>query len=220
MPIRARSASVHLLSNLRIANILAAFNQLMLTFWSICLFRKGPAALPVNHPFLGITVIIHLILTFAVNEKMLQFLFRTVQQEQLIAEISSVRQIGEILFSTVVYVAMIYFVLRFFNKSTRAFQTIFALFGTGIIFGGFLLVGTAFLTVIPLIFSPFLLLPLLALGIWSLFVSGNILAQAIEISRLKGTVYVVLILLTQALITTGISEFLAYVATPAATSAT
>ena len=160
----------------------------MLSFWSMCLFRNSPALLPKSHLFFGLTVAIYFFLTLALSRNLYSF-FAQVFPEVQIAKIDLQRDIVNVALGLILDYALIYVVMRTFNFQSRTFQTIFALFGTGIVFTAFMLIGAAIGISAPVVW----VLALAGVGIWSLLVSGYILGLAMEMSLFKGVLIIIAI---------------------------
>lgn len=156
----------------------------------MCLLKQGPQSLPINHMFLGITLFINLILSFALSGSVRQFL-ADVNPSQSDSQINFVSEFGMVIVTTITFAALVYVLLRTFNYQSRVYQTLFALFGTGVIFSSLMLVVSAVSS------SILLLLIYISIGIWSLVVTGNILAIAIETTLFRGVLLFIAISIVQ-----------------------
>lgn len=137
--------------------------------------------MPRNHIYLGLTIVIYLVVYTALNRNTRQLAARILEPQQY-EQISFANEFGTSVFALVVFAALIFAILRMFKLQSRAYQTLFSLFGTGLVFAALMLVGGALSFAVPLLWA----LTFIALGVWSLIVSGFILGQAMEISTFKG----------------------------------
>ena len=181
----------------------------------MCLLRRGPQSLPVNHLFLGITLFINLILSAALNRNA-RLLTSELAASDSYTQMNFLGELGMVIVATIVFAALIFGLLRIFNYQARFYQTLFALFGTGVIFGGLMLVATAVSSS-----SPFLwMLTFVAIAIWSLVVSGNILAIAMETTLFRGVLAFIAIGIVQAIVGLSLFDAPTPIAMPSTTPAT
>lgn len=158
------------------------------------MFRQGPSVVPKSGFLLGLTVVLNVGITIAVS--------RSIQFEALFGPAMAQQRpplMQEILATIVgmaILVALVYGVLKLFNQQARLFQTVFALFGTNLIF-----------TVVLLLLSPlstvaFFIFVFMSFGIalWEIAVAGKILAAALDSSMLKGILIYLGMLLVQVLL--------------------
>lgn len=83
---------------------------------------------------------------------------------------------------------LIYGLLRHFSFQNRAYQTIFAIIGINVIFAAIValllaLVGPS----IPILF----VVLVIAIAVWSLFVSGFVFAIALDVTMFKGVLFAI-----------------------------
>lgn len=161
----------------------------------MCLLKRGPQSLPINHFFMGITLFIYLILTAALNRNVRLFVAEIGAPESY-TQINFVSEFGMVIIATIIFAALTYILLKTFNYQTRVYQTLFALFGTSVIFAGLMLVVTAISASIPLLWT----LTFLSIAIWSLVVSGNILAIAMETTLFRGVLLFIAIAIVEGII--------------------
>ena len=162
----------------------------------MCLLKRGPQSLPVNHVFMGITLFVNLILTAALNRNVRLF-SADISSSESYTQINFLSEFGMVIVATIIFAALIFVLLRTFNYQVRVYQTLFAIFGTGVIFAGLMLVVSAISSSIPLLWT----LTFLAIAIWSLVVSGNILAIAIETTLFRGVLLVIAIAIVEGIVT-------------------
>lgn len=162
----------------------------------MCLLKRGPQSLPVNHLFMGITLFIYLILSGALNRNV-RLLVAEISSPESYTQINFVSELGMVIVTTIIFAALIYILLRTFNYQSRVYQTLFALFGTSVIFAGLMLVVSATSASIPLIMT----LTFLSIAIWSLVVSGNILAIAMETTLFRGVLLFIALAIVEGIIT-------------------
>ncbi len=187
----------------------------MLSFWSMCLLRRGPQSLPVNHLFLGVTLLVNLLLSAALNRNA-RLLLAEIAQPENYTQINFLSEIGMVIVAAIVFAGLVYAVLKIFNYQARTYQTLFALFGTGLIFAGLMLVATAISSSSPILWA----LTFISIGIWSLIVSGNILATAIETTLFRGVLVFIAIGIVQGIVSLLLFETPSSIAVPTDASAT
>lgn len=161
----------------------------------MCLFRNGPSQLPHNNVLIGITIAIYLIVNTALSRNarsLAQMLF----QPETYVQMSFMSEFGTSLFALIVFAVLVYTLLRLFNRQERAYKTLFALIGTSLVFAALMLIGSAISSSSPLIWA----FTFLALGIWSLLVSGYILGQALNLSTFIGVLFTIFIGVLQTIV--------------------
>ena len=181
----------------------------------MCLLRRGPQSLPVNHLFLGITLFINLFLSAALNRNS-RLLATELAASEGYTQINFLSELGMVIVATIVSAVLIFGLLRIFNYQARTYQTLFALFGTGVIFAGLMLVVTAISSSSPFLWA----LTFIAIGIWSLVVSGNILAIAMETTLLRGVLAFIAIGVLQFIVGLSLFDAPTPIAVPSTTTAT
>lgn len=181
----------------------------------MCLLRRGPQSLPVSHLFLGITLFINLILSAALNRNA-RLLANELNTPESFEQINFLSEFGMVIVATIVFAALVFVLLRIFNYQARVYQTLFALFGTGVIFAGLMLVVTAISSSSPFLWA----LTFVSIGIWSLIVSGNILATAMETTLFRGVLAFLAIGIVQAIVGLSLFDAASGFAVPSASSAT
>lgn len=181
----------------------------------MCLLRRGPQSLPVNHLFLGITLLINLFLSAALNRNA-RLLASELATSEGYTQINFLSEIGMVIVATIVSAILIFVLLRIFNYQARTYQTLFALFGTGVIFAGLMLVVTAVSSSSPFLWA----LTFITIGIWSLIVSGNILAIAMETTLLRGVLALIGIGIVQFIVGLSLFDAPTPIAVPSTSPAT
>lgn len=181
----------------------------------MCLLKRGPQGLPINHLLLGITLFVNLVLTAALNRNVRLFTAEISSTESY-TQINFLNEFGMVIVATIIFAALLFVMLRTFNYQSRVYQTLFALFGTGVIFAGLMLVASAISTSIPLLWT----LTFLSIAIWSLVVSGNILAVAMETTLFRGVLLFIAIAIVEGIIVLLIFGDQTGFAVPSNTSAT
>lgn len=160
----------------------------MLTFWSICVLQSGPQHLPKNNILFGFTLLLNLLLSAALNRAVMSVQRQVApgvsQDPSLYTQSDFMTQFSMVVAATVIFSALVYLVLRIFNYQSRVYLTLFAFFGTTVVFNAMLLI-------IHAIFGRGIGLMVwlgsfIGITIWSLVVSGQIIAQAMETTRLRG----------------------------------
>ena len=131
-------------------------------------------------------------------------------------QINFVSEFGMVIVTTIIFAALIYILLRTFNYQPRVYQTLFAIFGTGVIFTGLMLVVSAISSSIPLLWA----LTFISIAIWSMVVTGNILAIAMETTLFRGVLLFIAIAIVQGIVTLLIFGEQTGFAVPPTTSAT
>lgn len=91
-------------------------------------------------------------------------------------------QMGMVGMSTAIFAGLVYMVLRLVEHPTRWYKTMFAFLGTGVVFAAVMLI----LGTLTVVVASIWMLLILLLGLWSLVVSGYVLAQAMSISFMTG----------------------------------
>ena len=162
----------------------------------MCRLKRGPESLPVNHLFLSITLLINLVLSVAVSRSGRGFLSELAPTGSFI-QVNLLSELGMVVLGTIVFAILVYILLRTFNYQARIYQTLFALFGTGIIFVGLQLVVTTMMGSSSILL---LVLTLISIGIWSIVVFGNILASALETTLGRGVLACIAISIVQSII--------------------
>lgn len=181
----------------------------------MCLLKRGPQSLPVNHFLLGITLAINLVLSTALNRNA-RLLTTELATPETYTQISFLSELGMVIVATIVSAALIFAILRIFNYQARVYQTLFALFGTSVVFAGLMLVVTAFSASSPFLWA----LTFIAIGIWQLVVYGNILAIAIETTLLRGVLAFIAIGIVQFIVGLSLFDVPTGIASPSTSSAT
>ena len=181
----------------------------------MCLLKRGPQSLPVNHLLLGITLAINLVLSTALNRNA-RLLTTELAAAETFTQINFLSEIGMVIVATIVSAALIFALLRIFNYQARVYQTLFALFGTGVIFAGLMLVVTALSSSSPFLWA----ITFIAIGIWSLVVSGNILAIALETTLFRGVLAFIAIGIVQFIVGLSLFDVPSGIAAPSTPSAT
>ncbi|MCY4094684.1 MAG: hypothetical protein OXG05_06075 [Gammaproteobacteria bacterium] len=181
----------------------------------MCLLKRGPQSLPVNHMFMGVTLLINLILSAALNRNA-RLLATELAQPETSTQINFVNEFGMVIVATIVFAILVFVWLRVFNYQARIYQTLFALFGTGVIFAGLMLIVTAISSSSPFLWA----LTFISIGIWSLVVSGNILATALDTTLFRGVLVVIGIGIVQAVVGLSLFDAPTSIAVPSPTSAT
>lgn len=179
----------------------------------MCLLKRGPQSLPVNHMFMGITLFINLILSAALNRNA-RLLVTELAQPESYTQINFMSELGMVIVATIVFAALVFVWLRVFNYQARIYQTLFALFGTGVIFAGLMLILTAISSSSPFLWA----LTFVSIGIWSLVVSGNILAIALETTLFRGVLVYIGIGIVQAVVGLSLFDAPTSIAVPTAPS--
>ena len=143
--------------------------QFILPFWSICTLSKGPQTLPASGLLLLLTLIINLVMD-VVN------LSVVIEQSWVVILMLS----GSYSIGLIISLSALMWIMKY---QERILQTLTALFGCGVIISVFAL---PFLFMVrnspdePNIFSVFIL----AINVWSLVVTANILRHALSVSML------------------------------------
>lgn len=181
----------------------------------MCLLRRGPQSLPVNHLFIGITLFINLILSAALNRNA-RLLLSELAESETYTQINFLSELGMVIVTAIVFAVAIFVLLRVFNYQARVYQTLFALFGTGVIFAGLMLVVTAASSSSPFLWA----LTFLTIGIWSLVVSGNILAIAMETTLIRGILWFLAVGIVQGIVGLTLFDAPSGIAVPSTPTAT
>jgi hypothetical protein len=143
--------------------------QFILPFWHICTLTKGPQALPVSGLLLALVIIINLFLD-VIN------LSIVVDTNWVVIFMLS----GSYSVVLIISLSLLMWIMKY---QQRVLQTLTALFGCGVIISALAL---PFLLMVrtsddgPNIFSVFIL----AINVWSLVVTANILRHALSVSML------------------------------------
>ena len=164
---------------------------------------------------MGITLFINLMLSAALNRNARLFIDEISSPESY-AQINFVSEFGMEIVTKIIFAALIYILLRTFNYQSRVYQTLFAIFGTGVIFTGLMLVVSAISSSIPLLWA----LTFISIFIWSMVVTGNILAIAMETTLFRGVLLFIAIAIVQGTVTLLIFGEQTGFAVPPTTSAT
>lgn len=146
--------------------------QLIMPFWSICSFKKGPQDLPVSALLMGILL---------VTGMLLDIVYLQVSIKQ--APFSSLLLLNVV--NTVVMLSIIIGFMWLLGYQQRIIQTITAMQGAGIILT---LCALPFSIIVRLSESPAPLFSIfiLAIILWSLAVTAHIRRHAISVSLLMG----------------------------------
>ena len=179
----------------------------------MCLLKRGPQSLPVNHMLMGITLFIYLILSAALNRNA-RLLVTELAQPESHTQINFVSEFGMVIVATIVFAALVFVWLRVFNYQARIYQTLFALFGTSVIFAALMLIVTALSSSSPFLWA----LTFVSIGIWSLVVSGNILALALDTTLFRGVLVFIGIGIVQAIVGLSLFDAPTSIAVPSAAS--
>lgn len=104
------------------------------------------------------------------------------QDPSIYVQVDLLSQFGMIVVSTAIFSILVYAVMRAFNYRSRVYLTLFAFFGTSVVFNAILLILGSLTAFAVLIW----LMLFVGIGIWTLVVSGQIFANAMEITLFRG----------------------------------
>ena len=180
---------------------------LLVLFWQLCLFRRGPEDVPYSQVLLAMLVLVELALGAAI----------ILTVEPLYME----QQLLGVTVALAAWLAMVWGVLRFKGLGSRYVQAMTACLGTDLLLSVIILPLQIYIVTsasdAPLATAS--RLALLTVLIWDILVKGRIYAGSMQLGRLQGnllsiTIWVVVLLLSDMFIPPEALEALQQAQTP------